>query len=160
MFIAMESYITHEETDEDEDSDVDESGYINITDEDVAYAVSQEAKSIAIIMMQKDLIEYITKMGENASFKGWIAHICPENVAVDVRLEMPGSAWHALWDIERKICKIPLKNPQTCQSPTRDSQIRNQTPLFNRITRNTKIKQTSSTRKSILISNKSLTQIR
>jgi hypothetical protein len=119
MFIAMESYITHEETDEDEDSDVndvDESGYIKITDEDVAYAVSQEAKAIAIIMMQKDLIEYITKMGENASFKGWIAHICPENVAVDVRLEMPGSAWHALWDIERKICKIPLKNPQTCQS--------------------------------------------
>ena len=153
----METHFMYKDRDKDNFvSDDEDFDFIKITDDEIAYALSQEAKAMAIIMMQKDLIEYITKMGENASFKGWIAHICPENVAVDVRLEMPGSAWHALWDIERKICKIPLKNPQTCQSLTRDSP---KTPLFNRITRNTKIKQTSSTRKSTLISNKSLTQI-
>jgi hypothetical protein len=106
-------------------SDDEDMDFIKITDDDVAYALSQEAKAMAIIMMQKDLKSYIANMGSDASFKGWIAHICPENVAVDVRLEMPGSAWHALWNIEKKHSTFSLKSPEIS---VRDTQIRNQCP--------------------------------
>lgn len=122
----METHFMYKDRDKDNFvSDDEDFDFIKITDDEIAYALSQEAKAMAIIMMQKDLNTYIAKMGKEASFKGWIAHICPENVAVDVRLEMPGSAWHALWDIENKNSKFLLKSPITS---TRDMQIRNQPP--------------------------------
>ena len=83
-----------------------ESDFIKITDEDIAYALVEEAKTKAIILMKKDLNNYIKCMGKEASFKGWVAHICPENIIVDKRLEMPGSAWHYLWDTESSLYDI------------------------------------------------------
>ena len=124
----MEKHIIYKDRVRDKNnylSDDEDNDFIKITDDDVAYALSQEAKALAIIMMQKDLKSYIANMGSDASFKGWIAHICPENVAVDVRLEMPGSAWHTLWNIEKKNSIFPLKSPV---SSVRDTQIRNQCP--------------------------------
>ncbi len=117
-----------------EKEDEDTLDYVKITDDDIAYALSQEAKAKAIIMMQNDLRTYISKMGNDASFKGWIAHICPENVAIDVRLEMPGSSWHALWEIEKKNSKFLIKSP-TSSSSVRDFQIRAQSISYQRRTR-------------------------
>lgn len=74
--------------------------FINISDEEVAEAITAEIKEAALILIRKDLVDYINKMGLESSFKGWIAHICPENVIVDKRLELPNSEWYSLWDIE------------------------------------------------------------
>ena len=39
-----------------------------------------EAKEAAINLMRNDLQKYLVNMGSQSTFKGWIAHICPENV--------------------------------------------------------------------------------
>jgi hypothetical protein len=75
-----------------------EYGFILITDDEIARALTNEAKEAAITLMQNDLRTYLTSMGVQSTFKGWIAHICPENVKIDKRLEMPKSEWHAIWN--------------------------------------------------------------
>ena len=75
-----------------------EYGFILISDDDIAWALTNEAKEAAISLMENDLREYLTNMGSQSTFKGWIAHICPENVKIDKRLEMPRSEWHAIWN--------------------------------------------------------------
>jgi len=75
-----------------------EYGFILISDDEIAMALTDEAKQVAITLMDRDLREYLTNMGSQSTFKGWIAHICPENVKIDKRLEMPKSEWHAIWN--------------------------------------------------------------
>ena len=75
-----------------------EYGFVLISDDEIARALSNEAKEAAITLMKNDLRQYITSMGSQSTFKGWIAHICPENVKIDKRLEMPRSEWHAIWN--------------------------------------------------------------
>ena len=74
--------------------------FINISDDEVAEAITAEIKEAALVIIRKDLVDYINKMGMESSFKGWIAHICPENVTVDKRLELPRSDWCLLWNTE------------------------------------------------------------
>ena len=75
-----------------------EYGFILISDDDIVSALTNEAKQVAITLMENDLHEYLTNMRSQSTFKGWIAHICPENVKIDKRLEMPRSEWHAIWN--------------------------------------------------------------
>ena len=75
-----------------------EYGFILISDDEIAKALTNEAKEAAITLMQDDLNKYLNNMGTQSTFKGWIAHICPENVKIDKRLEMPRSEWHAIWN--------------------------------------------------------------
>ena len=77
-----------------------EYGFIQINDDEIARAITAEAKETAIMLMKDDLRNYIDKMGDESTFKGWIAHICPENIKVDRRLERPYSEWHAIWNTE------------------------------------------------------------
>lgn len=79
-----------------------EYGFIEISQDDVAEAITAEAKEAAIVIMREDLSDYINKMGVEATFKGWIAHICPENVKIDKRLERRNSEWHFLWNTAAK----------------------------------------------------------
>ena len=75
-----------------------EYGFVLISDDEIARALTNEAKEAAITLMQDDLQTYLASMGSQSTFKGWIAHICPENVKIDKRLEMPRSEWHAIWN--------------------------------------------------------------
>jgi len=75
-----------------------EYGFILISEDDIARALCNEAKETAIALMQNDLRQYLTNMGSQSTFKGWIAHICPENIKIDRRLEMPRSEWHTIWN--------------------------------------------------------------
>ena len=75
-----------------------EYGFTMISDDDIANLIVIEAKKAAIDLMQNDLWKYLVNMGTQSTFKGWIAHICPENVTIDKRLEMPKSEWHAIWN--------------------------------------------------------------
>ena len=75
-----------------------EYGFVLISDDEIALALTHEAKEAAITLMENDLNEYLASMGSQSTFKGWIAHICPENVKIDKRLEMPRSEWHAIWN--------------------------------------------------------------
>jgi len=75
-----------------------EYGFVLISDDEIAMALINETKKAAITLMQNDLQKYLTSMGVQSTFKGWIAHICPENVKIDKRLEMPKSEWHAIWN--------------------------------------------------------------
>ena len=77
-----------------------EYGFIQISEDEVARAITAEAKEAAIMLMKDDLQNYIDKMGNESTFKGWISHICPENVKIDRRLERPHSEWHAIWNNE------------------------------------------------------------
>ena len=77
-----------------------EYGFIQISDDEIARAMTAEAKEAAIVLMKSDLRNYIDKMGGESTFKGWISHICPENVKIDRRLERPHSEWHAVWNNE------------------------------------------------------------
>ena len=77
-----------------------EYGFILVSDDEIAKALVNEGKEAAIILMRNDLHNYLSNMGAQATFKGWIAHICPENVKIDKRLEMPRSEWHAIWNRE------------------------------------------------------------
>lgn len=77
-----------------------EDGFIQISDDEVARAITAEAKEAAIFLMKDDLRNYINKMGSESTFAGWIAHICPENIKIDRRLERPHSEWHAIWNNE------------------------------------------------------------
>ena len=74
--------------------------FIIISEDEIAKALVTEAKEAAITLMRNDLRRYLANMGIESTFKGWIAHICPENVTVDKRLEMPKSEWHAIWNSE------------------------------------------------------------
>jgi len=75
-----------------------EYGFVLISNDEIARALTNEAKEAAITLMQDDLQIYLANMGSQSTFKGWIAHICPENVKIDKRLEMPRSEWHAIWN--------------------------------------------------------------
>jgi hypothetical protein len=77
-----------------------ESEFIHITDDDIAEAITSEVKETALILMKQDLKAYINRMGLESSFKGWISHICPENVIVDRRLERSDGEWQSLWNTE------------------------------------------------------------
>jgi hypothetical protein len=87
-----------------------EYGFIHITDDEISRAITEEAKYTAIILMKDDLKNYINKMGNESTFKGWIAHICPENINIDKRLERPHSEWHAIWNKEIEIYNKSREN--------------------------------------------------
>ena len=57
-----------------------------------------DSKEKSLNMMKRDLNDYRKRMGNKGTFKGWIAHICPENVTVDSRLEQEDSEWLKLWN--------------------------------------------------------------
>ena len=57
-----------------------------------------DSKEKSINMMKRDLNEYRKRMLNKATFKGWIAHICPENITIDKRLEQEDSEWLKLWN--------------------------------------------------------------
>jgi len=61
-----------------------------------------ESKEKSINMMKRDLNDYRKRMGNKASFKGWISHLCPENVIIDKRLEQEDSDWLKLWNESSK----------------------------------------------------------
>lgn len=77
-----------------------EYGFILVSDDEIARALVNETKEMAINLMKNDLRKYLTSMKTQSTFKGWIAHICPENVKIDKRLELPRSEWHTLWNKE------------------------------------------------------------
>ena len=74
--------------------------FIKISEDEVSRAIVAEAKEEALSLMKSDLRNYIHKMGNESSFKGWISHICPENIKIDRRLEQPKSEWHTIWNTE------------------------------------------------------------
>jgi len=53
-------------------------------------------KSIA--MMKRDLSDYRKRMGNKGTYKGWLAHIVPENLKLDKRLEKEDSEYSKLWE--------------------------------------------------------------
>ncbi len=57
-----------------------------------------DSKEKSLTMMKRDLNEYRKRMLNKSTFKGWIAHICPENVKIDTRLEHEDSEWLKLWN--------------------------------------------------------------
>ena len=75
-----------------------EYNFVHLSDDEIAQAITAEAKARAIAIIKKDLQEYLDKLGREASFKGWIAYICPENIKVDKRLDYPNSDWHQMWN--------------------------------------------------------------
>ena len=87
-----------------------EHDFIYISDDEIAEAQTDQVKETALTIMTNNLKDYINKMGEESNFKGWIAYICPENVTVDKRLEIPNSEWHALWNKEIEYYKSLNKN--------------------------------------------------
>ena len=67
-------------------------------DESVENLKVNDSKERSLNMMKRDLNEYRKRMLNKATFKGWVAHICPENVTIDNRLEHEDSEWLKLWN--------------------------------------------------------------
>lgn len=67
-------------------------------------------KSIAI--MKRDLSDYRKRMGNKGTYKGWLAHIVPDNLKLDKRLEKEDCEYLKLWDesTKRLTRKRQLKN--------------------------------------------------
>ena len=57
---------------------------------------SSRLKSLA--MMKRDLSDYRKRMGNKGTYKGWLAHIVPENLKLDKRLEKQDSEYSKLWE--------------------------------------------------------------
>jgi len=72
--------------------------FIHITEDDIAKAITDQAQEEAKILIRNDVNDYIKVMGIGSTFKGWISHICPENVEIDLRLERQNSDWHKIWN--------------------------------------------------------------
>ena len=53
-------------------------------------------KSIA--MMKRDLSDYRKRMGNKGTYKGWLAHIVPENLKLDKNLEKEDNEYIKLWE--------------------------------------------------------------
>ena len=79
-----------EERDEDND-------FIKLSEYEIIEAINQEAREKALKLMLTHLEEYKETMKKKATFKGWIAHICPENVKLDIRLDRIDTEWNKLW---------------------------------------------------------------
>ena len=79
------------------EKEIDED-FIYITDDDIVKAITYQAQEEAKILIRNDLNEYVKVMGIASTFKGWISHICPENVEIDLRLERENSDWHKIWN--------------------------------------------------------------
>ena len=56
------------------------------------------AKQASLDMMRAHLAEFKRANGPEATFKGWIAMLHPENVTLDHRLDLPENNWLALWN--------------------------------------------------------------
>lgn len=61
---------------------------------------SSRLKSLA--MMKRDLSDYRKRMGNKGTYKGWLAHIVPENLKLDKRLEKEDCEYVKLWDESTK----------------------------------------------------------
>ena len=77
-------------------------------------------KEKSINMMKRDLNEYRKRMLNKATFKGWIAHVCPENITIDKKLEEEESEWLKLWNesnkrLTRKRSLLRQKKNQTAK---------------------------------------------
>lgn len=87
-------------------------------DESVENIKVNDSKEKSLTMMKRDLNEYRKRMLNKSTFKGWIAHICPENVTIDTRLEEEDSEWLKLWNessrkLTRKRSLQRIKKNQT-----------------------------------------------
>lgn len=71
-----------------------------LSDEEIAAAMVIESKIKTLEQMNTDLKNYLSKMGKDSTFKGWIAHVYPENVEIDERLKNPNSNWRTVWNSE------------------------------------------------------------
>lgn len=79
-----------------------------------------DSKEKSINMMKRDLNEYRKRMLNKATFKGWIAHVCPENIIIDKKLEEEESEWLKLWNesnkrLTRKRSLLRQKKNQTAK---------------------------------------------
>jgi len=79
-----------------------------------------DSKEKSINMMKRDLNEYRKRMLNKATFKGWIAHVCPENITIDKKLEEEESEWLKLWNesnkrLTRKRSLLRQKKNQTAK---------------------------------------------
>ena len=61
-----------------------------------------EIKDKSISLMKRDLADYRKRMGNKATFKGWLSHIVPENITIDKRLENSDSEWKKIWEESSK----------------------------------------------------------
>ena len=78
-------------------------------DEELREAQSA-SKQASIDMMRAHLTEFKRTNGPEATFKGWIAMLHPENVTLDQRLDRPNNSWLELWN-----------EAQAANEPTRDA---------------------------------------
>jgi hypothetical protein len=91
---------------------------ISLEPMEIAELEYPEEKSIN--MMKRDLNEYRKRMLNKATFKGWIAHVCPENITIDKKLEEEESEWLKLWNesnkrLTRKRSLLRQKKNQTAK---------------------------------------------
>ncbi len=52
----------------------------------------------SISTMKRDLSDYRKRMGNKATYKGWLAHLVPENLKLEKRLEKEDSEHYKLWN--------------------------------------------------------------
>ena len=57
-----------------------------------------DSKEKSSNIIKRDLNEYRKRMANKATFKGWLAHISPENIIIDSKLEEKENEWLKLWN--------------------------------------------------------------
>ena len=58
----------------------------------------RSAKQASLDMMRAHLAEFKRANGQQATFKGWIAMLHPENVMLDHGLDLSDNRWLAMWN--------------------------------------------------------------
>ena len=58
----------------------------------------RSAKQASLDMMRDHLAEFKRANGQQATFKGWIAMLHPENVMLDHGLDLSDNRWLAMWN--------------------------------------------------------------
>ena len=73
-------------------------------------------------MMRAHLAEFKRANGQQATFKGWIAMLHPENVTLDHRLDLPENSWLALWN-EAGAAHEPTRDARAGVGDSRESYV-------------------------------------
>jgi hypothetical protein len=69
-------------------------------------------KEKSLSTIKRDLSDYRKRMGNKATYKGWLAHIVPENLKLDKRLENIDNDYYKYWEesVRRLTRKRHLRN--------------------------------------------------
>jgi hypothetical protein len=70
--------------------------------------MKDESNRVAEKMITASLEKYINANRKDATFKGWISHLLPENVSIDHRILLENSDYIRLWNNSKQVKRYSL----------------------------------------------------